>query len=84
MKMPLTRQGALLPMLSVLVFLRYTSGRIRSGINAADAVFLASRTQESSEIQTLELKVAEAYDAALATLRLKTASGVLLEAVIYR
>jgi outer membrane protein TolC len=43
----------------------YTSGKIRSGINAADAALQASRTNESSEIQSLKLKVAEAFVAVL-------------------
>jgi len=43
----------------------YTSGKIRSGINAADATLQASLTTESGERQSLKLKVAEAYVAVL-------------------
>jgi len=39
----------------------YTSGRITSGIEAADDAFQASRIQESSKTLDLKLKVAEAF-----------------------
>ncbi len=39
----------------------YTSGRIRAGIEAADASLVAARTRESVELQELKLRVAEAY-----------------------
>ena len=39
----------------------YTSGRIRAGIEAADAALQASQTQETSETLALKLRVAEAY-----------------------
>jgi len=45
----------------------YTSGRISSSIDAADATLRASRTQQSSKIQDLKLKVAKAFVAVLRT-----------------
>jgi outer membrane protein TolC len=39
----------------------YTSGRISSGIDAADAVFQASRTQVSGKALDLKLTVAEVF-----------------------
>jgi outer membrane protein TolC len=43
----------------------YTSGRISSGIDAADAAFQASRTQTSGKTLDLKLKVAETFVGAL-------------------
>jgi len=43
----------------------YTSGRISSGINAADATLRASRTQESGKALDLKLKVVETFVAVL-------------------
>ncbi len=39
----------------------YTSGRISSGIDSAEASFRASQTFESSKVQNLKLKIAEAF-----------------------
>jgi len=47
----------------------YTSGRITSGIKAADAAFQASRSQETSKTLDLKLKVAEAFVGVLRTAR---------------
>ncbi len=43
----------------------YTSGRIRAGIEAADASLAAAHVRESAETQDLKLRVAEAYVAVL-------------------
>jgi len=52
---------------AVAILPLYTSGRISSGIDAADAAFQALRTQQSRKTQDLKLKVAEAFVAVLRT-----------------
>ncbi len=47
----------------------YTNGQISSGIDAADAAFSASRTQESGRTQDLKLLVAESFVGVLRTTR---------------
>jgi len=47
----------------------YTNGQISSGIDAADAAFNASRTQESGRTQDLKLIVAESFVGVLRAIR---------------